>query len=714
MDYRTIQSQFSSGIISPLASGLVGTDFYSKGLEIAENAFYTSSGGVYKRNGTKLIDRFSDSNAESYNPKITSFADGDKLYIVVFGKGYISYCQSNTTLAAVTKDTGATYYDNTDNLSACAQDGKLYIVHPDHAPQVIGWDNTAGTLKISTVAFTDALSPTLAEGVIKTTVMKFDSENNYPSIQCFYDGRWFLGGTKNAPTTIWCSRSYDAENKTFRYNDFTLTYQVGTKDANTSTLSWQSVDLADLACQYKNSDTQGSSLSWLYEFQGLMLGTSNGVYACTTKSITSSTDNPLNFTRESSMGAKKNLVTSLGSYLLFVSYDGKTVNALAFSQQYNSFTGGAVSGAVSQYIEPLCGSYDNSTTVKPLGIMGITSIDSEVPKLFIQTYDGELLCCHFDPVNSMVAWSRLVFNGYRPLAIAGLPLDPETRLLSLAIITGHIAVKATETSEDETTEEEETETEEVSEFDGYCVLEQLIDAPASQIWRFPMLDKNEEITTTSKTITGTTKTGYTTTYPYNNETTYLVKASLVGYYTRNLSRKQNAPTGYDVIYPSKLYGTTVTHDSTDTTWYIGESYDFAVCTLRAELPANGTSQGAMRAVKKVVLRLFSSAGGEVFLFPGIDAGWASIPLLKDITNDLEQNESLYPPYMRKPLNYAKQPLYKMYNKTTYSEWIKLYTGDIDIQFTTPTVDDDRIAVVQREPLPFAVCAIIVTRAVKES
>lgn len=70
--------------------------------------------------------------------------------------------------------------------------------------------------------------------------------------------------------------------------------------------------------------------------------------------------------------------------------------------------------------------------------------------------------------------------------------------------------------------------------------------------------------------------------------------------------------------------------------------------------------------------------------------------------------------MRKPLNYAKQPLYRRYNDYTYDELIKLYTGDVDIQFTTPTVDDDRIAVVQREPLPFAVCAIIATRAVKES
>ncbi len=698
MDYRTIQSQFTAGIISPLASGLVGTDLYSRGLEIAENAFYGATGGVYKRNGTKLIDRFTDNNCATYNPKLASFVDGEKLFIVVFGKGYISYCQNGGALSAVQKNTGAVYYNDTENLSFASQDGKLYIVHPDYPPQIISYSNSA--LYIDKIAFVAELDPTPAEGAIKTTAMLFDTANDYPSIQCFYDGRWFLGGTKNAPTTIWCSRSYDAENKTFRYNDFTLTYSLGVKDTSTEEITWKAQDLADLACQYKNSDTQGATLSWLYEFQGLMLGTSNGIYSCTTKSITSSVDNPLNFTKESSMGAKKNLVTSLGNYLLFISYDGKTVNALAFSQQYNSFTGGVVSEAVSQYIEPLCGSYDNSATIKPLGIMSITAIDSEVPKVYIQTYDGELLCCHFAPASSMIAWSRITFRNYRTLAIIGLSLDPKTRLLALAIVTGHISTVSDDS--------------ETKKFDGYCVLEQLTDVPASQLWRFPMLDKNEEITTTEKTITGTAKTGYTTTYPYSADSTYLVKTTLVGYYTRNLSKQQATPATFDVVYPSKLYGTTVKQDGSDTTWYIGDSYNFAICTLRAELPANGTSQGTMRAIKKAVLRLFSSAGGEVFLFPGFDAGWASLPLLGDITNDLNNEESGHPPYTRKPTNYAKQPFYKMFNKTKYSEWITLYTGDIDIQFTTPTVDDDRIAIVQREPLPFAVCAIIATRAVKES
>lgn len=698
MDYRTIQSQFTAGIISPLASGLVGTDLYSRGLEIAENAFYGATGGVYKRNGTKLVSRFTDNNSASHNPRLASFVDGDDLFIVVFGKNYIQYSRNGSTLANVQNRTNAVYYSSVEDLSFCAQDGKLYIVHPDYPPQVISYES--GALYIDKITFVAELSPTLTEGAVKTTAMLFDSTGNYPSIQCFYDGRWFLGGTKNAPTTIWCSRSYDAENKTFRYNDFTLTYALGVANTATGVLSWELQDLADLACQYKNSDTQGSSLSWLYEFQGLMLGTSNGIYSCTTKSITSSVDNPLNFTKESSMGAKKNLVTSLGNYLLFVSYDGKTVNALAFSQQYNSFTGGVVSEAVSQYIEPLCGSYDNSSTIKPLGIMSITAIDSEVPKVYIQTYDGELLCCHFAPASSMIAWSRITFTNYRTLAIIGLSLDPKTRLLALAIITAHEATLSSDSTQ--------------KGLDGYCVLEQLVDVPASQLWRFPMLDKNEEITTTSKNITGTAKTGYTTTYPYNDESTYLVKTTLVGYYTRNLSKQQTAPATFDVVYPSKLYGTTVKHDSTDTTWYVGDSYNFAVCTLRAELPANGTSQGTMRAIKKAVLRLFSSAGGEVFLFPGFDAGWASLPLLGDITNDLNYEESGHPPYSRKPTNYAKQPFYKMYNKTKYSEWITLYTGDIDIQFTTPTVDDDRIAIVQREPLPFAICAIIATRAVKES
>lgn len=717
MDYRTIQSQFISGILSPLTSGLVGTDLYARGLEAAENAFFSPTGGVYKRNGTELKHRFTDADADVHRPRIITLKhsrggsiDQTGYITFVIRKGQIAIynadCDNTGGVAGtilsgyVALGTAASFYSYPSTLSIAVQDEKVYIVGKDYPPRVIecvevtdeSSSSTQYIFKLNDISFVDALSPTLAEGAIKTTVMKFNSAGNYPSIQCFYDGRWFLGATENEPTKIWCSRSYDSENQTYRYNDFTLSYFIGSKDTTTEEISWKAVDLADLACQYKNSNTEGSSLSWLYEFQGLILGTTDGIYACNTKSITSSTDNPLNFTKETSNGAYRNLVTSVGNYLIYVGIDNQTVNALAYSQQYNSFTGGAISGAVSEYFSG--NASERHSDYRNAGIVQLVTVEGEVPKLYVLDYNSGLFCCHFDPANSMIAWSRITFKNYEPLMIGYIPPNPMSGHNALAIISEHITV----------TDEDGNKAP-----DGYCVWENLENVIASQSWKYPQIDKYE-VAGTGKTITGTTTETQLTPYPYNPDTTYMVVFSEM-YWKGALS--QQKPAEFDVMYPSELYGTTLGTIS-DTLHYVGEGYDFAICTTRAELPANGTSQGTKRAIKSVVLRLFTSAGGEVFLFPGFDAGWAVPPLLGDITNDLEHNEDIYPPYMRKPLNYAKQPLYRRYNDYTYDELIKLYTGDVDIQFTTPTIDDDRIAVVQREPLPFTVCAIIATRAVKES
>lgn len=715
MDYRTIQSLFTSGIIPPQSSGLVGTDYYNKGLEIAENACFSPNGGVFKRNGTELISRYVDADADDCRPLIVNLKHsratgytGEITFVI--GKGriliYNARCSNDYDpdyrAYAVALGTASAFYTETASLSVAVQDEKVYIVSRQYPPRVIECVAVVGPVftsyyfKLNDVTFVDALTPTLAEGAVKTTAMKFNTSGNYPSIQCFYDGRWFLGGTDNAPTTIWCSRSYDAENGKYRFNDFTLTYFVGAKYTSTDELYWNQVDLADLGCQYRNAGNENTTLSWLYEFQGLILGTSNGIFACTTKSITSSTDNPLNFTRESSIGAYKNLVSSIGNYLVFVGVDDQTVYAMAFSQQYNTFSGAAISLAISQFLSSNASRIYNEH--RNAGIIRIATLEGDIPKLFILDYNSGLFCCQFDPANSMVAWSRFTFKNFLPLSIGAMNVNSMTGHNSLRIISGHMSSTSYIEADDKI------------EFDGYVVMEELENPPIEQLWKYVQLDKYETVTA-GTVITGTITPTYLTPYPYNPETTFMVQESAY-YYQADKARDQKVVANYDITYPSKLYGTTITSNSSYR--YVGEIYNFAICTLRAELPANGTSQGTMRAIKKVVLRLYSSGGGEVYLFPGFDAGWICPPILGDIDNDTEHDESTYPPYIRKPLNFAKVPFYKIFNKTKYDENIKLFTGDVDIQFLTPTIDDDRIAIVQKEPLPFAVCAIIATRAVKES
>ena len=119
-------------------------------------------------------------------------------------------------------------------------------------------------------------------------------------------------------------------------------------------------------------------------------------------------------------------------------------------------------------------------------------------------------------------------------------------------------------------------------------------------------------------------------------------------------------------------------------------------TLRTELPANGTSQGARRAVTSVTLRLFNSIGGSIALRP-------------------EMDDSFYPYRKASDLIAESKPmLYRVYNKSLYGEAYELFTGDKSTQFNTKVLDDDRIVVVAEEPFPFCICAIIVKHSITEA
>ena len=77
--YRNIQFQFTTGLLSPLQEAAVGTTAYANGLSVAENVFYGMNAGVFKRNGTKFGSiALADSVAYS-------FISGGEVYLVEFG-----------------------------------------------------------------------------------------------------------------------------------------------------------------------------------------------------------------------------------------------------------------------------------------------------------------------------------------------------------------------------------------------------------------------------------------------------------------------------------------------------------------------------------------------------------------------------------------------------------------------------------------------------
>lgn len=682
--YRTIQSQFTSGIISPLSSGLVGTDYYNKGLEIAENCFYSSMGGVYKRHGTKLQASWNDGSDYYSYPTIISVEKGINSFVVVLSTHWVRafYVSGGAQapgevaeeIEVDISEAGTTIFSSAESISYAINNGKIYLASEDFAPLVIEFSGTS-SCKISALKFVAAQSGKEEEGSVKTTVVDFTSSSkNWPSVIGFYDGRMFLGRTSNGPATIWFSRSYDASTGEARYNDFTTTYSV-----YSATQGWQYVDLADLAGSYVFDDADNTQIKWIYSMQGLLVGTSKGIYACTQKSITSSTDNPIAFTKESSYGAKGRHVTSIGNYLIFVA-NGQSIVALAYSQQYASYSGGVISEAIAHHLR------GSGNEILSMAASGGTN-----PHLYIAFDKGDTFCCTFDPQNSVIAWSRFTFHVCHPIAIVSAELG--TRFFMLFV---------KETSENNPLMRI-----------GPFSLESFDDVAPQRSWQLPHLDHWESVEfDTDYEITdsaGMYRGMYSCVVKCNYSV--LADSSLISYY-------QSDPAAYDVTYPDHAYRSTVRRNYADTPetrrhddWYIGQYYSFGICLPRAELPANGTSQGNRRAVNRVILRLYNSIGGEVFLFPGFPTGLIRTPRLGDIDND---TTIPYGPTYLAPKNHVQLALYKIFGEEKYDDWQQLFTGDKSINFVTPTISDDRIAIVQHDPLPFTVCAVIAERAIKEN
>lgn len=703
MAYRTIQSNFTGGLLSPLSTGLVGTDLYNKGLEMAENCFYGPSGGVYKRNGTKLLARYGIEDADKANVKVVSmtldyvdtkgkYRKGD--YVFIFGTDFVkAYKVPATgdddvmaTSCSVFK-TGMSEWSCADpsTLSVLPQSGAVnngflmhfFVTHNNGYPQVFTISTGGEQFYWSSTAYVSPITPeTETEGAVKTTVA-CELARTYPTVQTLYDGRWFIAAPPKYGLTLYASRPIDANGHS-RYDDFTNTYSV-----YSATNGWQAVDLADLAITYTFDNSDGATeIQWMYPFNGgLFVGTDAGVYLCSQTGITSSTDNPIKFTKQSSYGAAKNLVTSIGNYLLYVSTDRKRVIALAYSQQYNSLSGGNISEAIEHHF------------TRDSQITAIAATDGPVPHLYISVSGQGVFVCQFDPLNSIIAWSKITQYCYLPLGLCSIS-GVSRKSSALAIFNYHLLEPTSSVSY------------------GDCILELLEEVSAGSVWQYPSLDKYIRLTPGTAYNISITESGA----QHSEKTTCLIKRNLNYENTLEGYQPNNVPMAYDITYPAYAIGTTVTQPvETDATkqqdWYVGESYSFAILIPRSELPANGTSQGTERAVKKVTLRLFNSYGGVVFLFPGFESGMIKSPNLGDVENNLTFD---YGPTYRKPNNYAKQALYKVFDKDVFNGWQGLFTGDKAINFITPTVEDDRIAIVQSDPMPFAICAVIVDRAVKES
>lgn len=629
--YRTIQSSFVSGLLSPMMQGAVNTTVYASGLSIAENCYYGAGGGIYKRPGTRYQAEAWDDSViypvlVSGEAMAVEFADS-KVRLLKLSR----YGQSN--IAEIISEKASPWkVQHLNELSVCSQAETLYVVHKKYPPYKI--QISEGIMQTpEAISFVAPINPSApAEGDFRTTSVTFSKEGDYPSLQAFVGGRWFLMSTINQPDAIWFSRAYDASTESFRYNDFTLTQEVYVKDPNTGVGRWEALDLADLGGIYISADMYGTSLRWVMSHQMLLMATGRSIYSGNATIVTSSTESPFSLSPSLSYGSASIGAVSLGNYVFFVGADRCSIKCIAYSQQYDSYTGTDIMQPVAQYLSS--------------GIKRLAVTDGPTPHLWVLSNSGELLCCQFEPASGIVAWSRFTFHGSdRPHWIEGIQGGEDGSTCLLLIM----------------------------DRSGTRTIESLEEVPASEVWKRPALDCYRTLDK-GGTVEGPAR----------------ILWRSVGQKSEDMYMFHDLKQGESMETDSKM------PPEKTVELLKGYGYEMAIATLRSELPANGTSQGAMRAIVHVTLRLSESSGGMICIMPSIQAGLRTLPKLSDLADS------------------GSVIWYRIYGSDTYGSAMPLFTGDMHTQLTSKSTFDDRIAIVSAEPYPFAICAVIVEHSPKEA
>lgn len=632
-DYRTIQYSFIGGLLSPMQEGAVGSTLYQQGLSIAENVLYGPGYGLMKRHGTQYqAGAYADS-------AIYPYLYNGTIYGVEFGerKARLIHLSSfdDGGVATIGEDVDTPYSaKDSKGLSVVANLNRLYIVHHGYKPRTMDISN--GSLQAPVeIAFTPAIqaADSPSEGDSKTTAVEFNNEGDYPSRQLFYGGRWFLMSTDNNPQMIWYSRSYDSDSGSYRFTDFTTSYWTYRLKGE-GLYEWEEMELADLGGAYLNSDMHGSSIRWAIAHQNILIATGRAIYSDKgVTTITSSADYPFSLSPSLSYGSAGGEAYAIGSYVFFAGIDNRSVRCIAYNQTYNSYAGSDISTAVAQYLSS--------------GIRMMCVTDGQMPMLWVLANDGTLLSCYFES-GQIIAWSRICFDG-----------DDHPEWIS-SIQGGD---------------------------DGYCALslimrrgsmrtiETLEVVAASVVWQYPCIDCWKRYETAGDSIEPSFADGG--------------RKSLL------LIVHDDKERGTMMEY-QQLEDVYAIESEDDAKYYEGLGYTMVAGTLRTELPANGTSQGAKRAVTSVTLRLYNSIGGSIALRPEISDSLVPMPKASD---------SIAP---------SMELFYRIYGKALYGEPLSLFTGDKSTQFSTKVLDDNRLVIAADSPFPFCICAIIIKHSATEA
>lgn len=135
MKKNTIQTNFTSGELSPLLYGHVNLDKYANGLKEATNIYIKPHGAFKRRNGSRFINEVKDSSDKTRLIGI-EFSTSNA-FVIELGDQYMRFYKDEARLGAPYEI--ATPYAATDvfEITFVPFGSVIYLAHPDYAPRVL-------------------------------------------------------------------------------------------------------------------------------------------------------------------------------------------------------------------------------------------------------------------------------------------------------------------------------------------------------------------------------------------------------------------------------------------------------------------------------------------------------------------------------------------------------------------------------------------------
>jgi len=358
-----IQTNFTSGEISPRLKGRVDFDKYFNTGETLKNVIVQTHGGVFRRTGTRFVAEVETSSEKT---RLIRFEFSiTQAYIIELGNLYMRVYKDQGQIL----DSGSAYEVATPYITAdlfeiqfVQSADVLYLAHSNYKPRKI---TRSGHTAWTVTNYAPTADPFGADG-----------SNDCPAAVSFFEERIWWAGTNNYPQKLWASKTGDYENFTKApiADDMSLEYLIAAADV--------------------------SAIRYLIAGKVLVIGTTAGEYIIRASTLNEPvTPTNVRITLETTYGTEKVKPLGINNSVLFVQREGHKLREFIYIFENDSFIGKDLS-IISEHL----------TATSKITQIAYQKVRNSI--IWAVTDTGQLLSMTYSPSDEIIAWTQHPVGGY--------------------------------------------------------------------------------------------------------------------------------------------------------------------------------------------------------------------------------------------------------------------------------------------------------------